>query len=95
MDKKCPLRFGLKKPACIKHECEWFTHMIGTNPQTGQPTDEWGCAIWWIPLLQTEVAHKTMQTAASVDKVANQIHGLHGSFVKALPNEAKERLTHE
>lgn len=88
MAKLCPL---LKKP-CIEHQCEWFIHLVGMNPQTGQPTDEWGCSIKWLPVLLVENSQQQRQTAASVDKVANQVQRSRAEFIGALPEEAKERL---
>lgn len=88
MTKICPL---LKKP-CIEHQCEWFVHLVGMNPQTGQPTDEWGCSIKWLPVLLVENSQQQRQTAASVDKVANQVQRSRSEFLGALPEEARGRL---
>ena len=40
----CPL---IKKE-CIGIKCAWYTQMRGVNPNTGEPIDEWGCAVSWI-----------------------------------------------
>ena len=29
---------------CIGLECSWYTQIRGMNP-TGEPVDEWGCAV--------------------------------------------------
>ncbi len=94
MQKKCPLRFSLseKKQGCIGNECEWFRHLTGLNPQTGQPTDEWSCAIGWLPLLLVEVAKTNRETTASTDKVANQVNKGRAEFLGALSEEAQKRL---
>ena len=66
---KCPL---FKKP-CIKHECEWYTHILGQSPQTDETYDKWGCAIAWMPVLMIETAKESRQTAASVDSFRNEV----------------------
>jgi len=39
---------------CRQTDCAWFTQLRGNNPNTGEPIDEWGCAIAWIPVLLIE-----------------------------------------
>ena len=68
-EKKCPL---LNKK-CIRHKCQWFTQLQGTNPQTGQPVDEWGCAIAWLPVLLIEGSKETRQTAAAIESFRNEM----------------------
>jgi len=63
----CPL---LKK-SCVKLECAWFTKLTGTSKNTGQPVDEWGCAVAWLPLLLIENAGETRQAAAAVESLRN------------------------
>ena len=68
-NKKCPL---LKK-SCIQHQCQWFIQLQGTNPQTGVATDEWGCAIAWLPILLIEGAKETRQGAAAIESFRNEM----------------------
>ena len=42
----CPLVQG----ECKKFECMFFTEVHGTNPNTGQPVNEWNCAIALMPM---------------------------------------------
>lgn len=74
--KTCPL-IGKK---CLTHQCEWYTHLVGMNPQTGQPTDEWKCSMSWLPVMLVENANMTRQATASVDKVANETAGVKGAI---------------
>jgi len=67
--KYCPL---IKKD-CIGLKCSWYTQIRGTNPNTGQPVDEWGCAITWMPILAIEVAQKENQTGAAVESFRNEV----------------------
>lgn len=65
----CPL---IKKD-CIQTKCAWFTQVRGTNPNTGQEVDEWGCAIAWMPMLVIENAQQSRQTGAAVESFRNEM----------------------
>ena len=67
--KACPL---LKKP-CIEHSCSWYTHLVGTNPNTGKQVDEFGCSVAWVPFLVLENAKETRQGAAAVESFRNEM----------------------
>jgi hypothetical protein len=79
--KKCPL---IQKK-CMEHDCHFYTHLVGMNPQSGQPTDEWGCAVAWLPLLLVENAEMSRKVAASVDRNNN-------TFFAALPLPLQQRV---
>ena len=64
----CPL---IKKD-CIGIKCSWYTQMRGTNPNTGEPVDEWSCAIAWMPVMAVEIAQKSNQTGAAVESFRNE-----------------------
>ena len=68
---------------CVNLKCKWFTQIRGTNPNTGEPVDEWGCAVTWMPVLAVEVAQKSNQTGAAVESFRNEV-------VKA--NESNQQL---
>jgi hypothetical protein len=65
----CPL---IKKD-CIGLKCAWYTQIRGTNPNTGESVDEWGCAVTWMPVLAVEVAQKSNQTGAAVESFRNEV----------------------
>lgn len=65
----CPL---LNKD-CITLQCAWFTQVRGTNPNTGEPVDEWGCAVAWAPMLLIENAQQSRQTGAAVESFRNEM----------------------
>jgi hypothetical protein len=67
--KYCPL---IKKD-CIGLQCSWFTQIRGTNPNTGEPVDEWGCAITWLPILMIENSQQQRQTGAAVESFRNEV----------------------
>jgi hypothetical protein len=66
----CPLD-GFKP--CRQLDCAWFTQLRGNNPQTGEPVDEWGCAIAWIPVLLIENSQQQRQTGAAVESFRNEM----------------------
>lgn len=58
---------------CRQTECGWFTQLRGTNPNTGEPIDEWGCAIAWLPVLLVENSQQQRQTGAAVESFRNEM----------------------
>lgn len=77
----CPLdRFN----PCRKLGCAWFTALRGTNPNTGEPVDEWGCAMAWLPVLLVENAQQSRQTGAAVESFRNEMTRQNGAAVSAL-----------
>jgi hypothetical protein len=79
--KKCPL---LNKK-CIEHDCDWFVHLIGKNPQTGANQDEWGCSIKWLPILLVENAAVTKNVSIALDRNNN-------TLFSAFPKEVQQRI---
>ena len=67
--KYCPL---IKKD-CIGLQCSWFTEIRGMNPNTGEPVDEWGCAITWMPMLLIENSQQQRSTGAAVESFRNEV----------------------
>ena len=57
---------------CRGLECSWFTQVRGTNPQTGEEMDEWGCAVTWLPMLLIETSNQARQTGAAVESFRNE-----------------------
>lgn len=67
--KFCPL---LKKD-CIGLQCNWFTQVRGTEPQSGKEVDEWACAIAWLPMLLINTAQESRQGAAATESFRNEV----------------------
>jgi hypothetical protein len=67
--KWCPLI----KEDCKGLGCTFFTQLRGMNPNTGEPVDEWGCAITWIPFLLIENSQMQRQTGAAVESFRNEV----------------------
>lgn len=66
----CPLN---KFEPCKELECGWFTQLRGNNPNTGEPIDEWGCAVVWLPVLLVENSQQQRQTGAAVESFRNEM----------------------
>lgn len=65
----CPL----VKEDCKGLGCSWFTQLRGTNPNTGEPVDEWGCAVTWLPMLLIENSQMQRQTGSAVESFRNEM----------------------
>lgn len=77
--KLCPL---LKKE-CIEHQCAWYTHIIGQDPQSGKALDHWDCAIQWIPMLLVDGTQQARQTGAAVESFRNEMVVANTEMLKA------------
>ena len=58
---------------CIQMQCSWFTQVRGMNPNTGEETDEYGCAVTWLPLMLIENSGQQRRTGAAVESFRNEI----------------------
>ena len=76
----CPLVKG----ECLKNKCLWFIKLNGTNPNTGQPVDEWNCAMAWLPFLLVENAQQARSTGAAVESFRNEMSKQNGAFAQVL-----------
>jgi hypothetical protein len=65
----CPL---LQKD-CVKTQCMWFMQVQGTNPNTGEDINEWGCSMAWMPVLLIENSKQQRQTGAAVESFRNEM----------------------
>ena len=77
---QCPLN---NFEPCKQLDCAWFLQIRGTNPNTGEPIDDWGCSMSWMPILLIENAQMGRQTGAAVESFRNEM-------VKA--NEASQQI---
>ncbi|MBL4574603.1 MAG: hypothetical protein JKY51_00700 [Opitutaceae bacterium] len=60
----------------VLYRCAWFTEVTGTNPNTGEPIQEWRCAMSWLPLLQIENSAKVMGVNAAVSNLRDKVVGV-------------------
>lgn len=86
-DTNCPLN-NFKK--CKGLDCAWFIQVRGTNPNTGEEVDDWGCAVAWLPILLIENAQQARQTGAAVENFRNEMVKAQGAITNSIVE--KERL---
>lgn len=84
----CPLN---NFEPCKQLECAWFMKVAGTNPNTGKPVEEYGCAVAWMPMLLIENAQQSRQTGSAVESFRNEMVRQNGQVVEALTNPAVTR----
>lgn len=58
---------------CRQLECAWFLKIRGTNPNTGEDVDDWGCSMAWMPILMIENSQQQRQTGAAVESFRNEM----------------------
>lgn len=83
----CPLN-GFNE--CRKLDCAWFIQLRGSNPNTGEDVDEWGCAMAWQPILAVENSQMQRQTGAAVESLRNEIVAASHSQGRLAPANIKE-----
>lgn len=66
----CPLD-GFKP--CRQLECAWFMKVRGSNPNTGEEIDDYGCSMAWLPVLMIENSQRQYQTGAAVESFRNEM----------------------
>jgi hypothetical protein len=66
----CPLN---NFEPCKKFDCAWFIHIRGTDPNTGEELDDWGCSMAWTPKLLIENAIQQRQTGSAVESFRNEM----------------------
>ena len=65
----CPFVQG----ECVQFKCVMWTQLRGKHPQTGEPVDDWDCAVKWLPILLIEGAQETRQAAAAIESFRNEM----------------------
>lgn len=66
----CPLN-GFEP--CKQFDCSWFMKINGEHPNTGEPVEEWGCAMAWLPVLLIENSQQSRQVGAAVESFRNEV----------------------
>lgn len=84
----CPLI----KEECKGLQCNWFTQVRGTNPNTGKDVDEWGCAVTWLPVLLIENAQQNRQTGAAVESFRNEVTKAAAAAILGAPLDSNQTL---
>jgi len=69
--------------------CAWYTHMIGNDPNTGKETDDWSCAIAWMPTLQVEVSRTNRGQTEALESFRNETVRGQDTFNKLISQRNK------
>jgi hypothetical protein len=91
IQKKCPL-IGEE---CWGHECEWYQHIRGLDPQSGEPVDEYKCAHLWQNVLLIENSQMQRQTGAAVESFRNEMTVQNNELARALSGSSRTLLIEE
>lgn len=67
----CPL--WKKDVSKVCHACPWWLHIRGTNKNTGDDVDNWGCAIGFLPMLLIENAQMQNRAGAAIESFRNEL----------------------
>jgi hypothetical protein len=88
----CPLGHTCEEIKNNKiHRCMWYTQIAGMNPQTGEPIDEWKCAITWLPLLSVEMSMTNRGQTAAIESFRNETVSGQQQFTNLLARLADQR----
>lgn len=86
---QCPLN---NFEPCKQLDCAWFLNIRGTNPNTGQDMDDWGCSIAWMPILLIENSQMSRQTSAAVESFRNEMVKANETSQQILISAAQQAL---
>lgn len=65
----CPFWRG----PCKEHECRLYIQLQGSNPNTGEAINKWGCSFEFLPMLLVENSQQQRQTGAAVESFRNEM----------------------
>lgn len=77
---------------CRQLDCAWFINVRGTNPNTGEDLDNWGCSVAWLPVLLIENASQSRQTGAAVESFRNEMVRANQASLELLTGEVNARI---
>jgi hypothetical protein len=86
---QCPLS---NFEPCKQLDCAWFLKLRGSNPNTGEDMDDWGCSIAWMPILLIENTQMSRQTGAAVESFRNEMVKANAVSYPLLAEAAKKSL---
>ena len=69
--------------------CNFWVHIIGKDPQTGEDVNKGNCAINWVPMLLIENSRYSRETGAAVESFRNEMVKANESNTQVLIAAAK------
>jgi len=82
----CPLN---NFEPCKQFDCAWFMQMKGENPQTGEPLDDYGCSMAWMPVILLENSKLQNETGSAIESFRNEMVKANQSSIELLQQEQK------
>lgn len=80
---------------CRQFDCAWFMKIAGKNPNTGEPTEEWGCSMAWLPIQMIDNAQQLRSTGAAVESFRNGMVSANQENLRQLRQAKIEDHQHE
>lgn len=74
----------------VCHRCPLWIQLRGTDPNTGQPIDEWGCSDAWATTLLVENAQQSRQLGAAIESLRNEQAKIAENMMKAAAIAAQQ-----
>lgn len=73
----CPLGAKCEEVKTVNEKqvlvrCPWYTKVAGTNVNTGKESEDWGCAIAWMPMLMINTANESRKGVAAIESFRNE-----------------------
>jgi hypothetical protein len=77
--------------------CPWYTKVRGKNTNTGEDTDDWGCAIAWMPTLLINTANESRKGVAATESFRNEMvtEGSKTRQILAMPFNDRTKLIND
>ena len=70
----CPLGSECEEAKDGKiYRCRWYVKLVGTDPQTGNPIDEFRCTQEWSVIMDVENTQQVKQTGAAIESFRNNM----------------------
>jgi len=77
--------------------CPWYIRVSGKNVNTDEDTDDWGCAIAWMPALLINTANEARKGASATESFRNEMvtEGAKTRQILATPFNSRVRLVND
>lgn len=74
------------------HRCIGWQKLIGKDPQTGEPRDEWGCSLFtWLPILLVENASTNRGQTQALESFRNAVVQGNGQLMAVIANTKRQQ----
>ena len=89
----CPLGHTCEEAKDNKvYRCRWYVKLRGTDPQTGEPVDEFRCSQEWAIIMNVENTQQVRQTGAAIESFRNEMVNQNANLLTGLQQASKNKL---